>query len=174
MRRYLLAAGTLLGTLFVATAAAYAGLGGADHVAGSWHPSPKPAPLLAASQDVSSTPIKALSVQVLLVPQSMSGMLRQGVTAQVTSNEPANGIASITISRSAGKQAGLAPGRGNAVVIGQGTVSQVKDGTVTLRMKFSRKTVTKLGRLQHLALTLRLALVAASGQHASVGVVGRY
>jgi hypothetical protein len=174
MRRYLLAAVTLVGTLFLATAGAYAGLGGADQVKGPWHLSPVPASHLAASQDVSNTLGKALNVQLLLVPQSISAALRQGVKAQVTSNQPANGIVSIAISRTAAKQAGLNTGRGASVVIGQGTVSQIKNGTVTLSMKLSRAIVNKLARLQHLALTLRLTLVAASGQHLSVGVVGRY
>ena len=174
MRRYLLPAATVLGTMFVATAGASAGLGGADHVAGSWHLSPRPPAPVAASQDVSSAPSSPLAVQLLLVPQSMSGVLHQGVVAQVTSNEPANGIVWVTISRAAAKQARLTTGKSTSVVIGQGTVSQVKKGTVTLRMKFSRAIVTKLERLQQLALTLRLRLVDASGQHRSVGVIGRY
>lgn len=174
MRRYLLAAGTLFAALFVATAGAYAGASGADQGTGTWHLSPRPAAQVAASQDVSGTSTKPLSVQLLLVPQSMSGMLRQGVTAQVTSNEAANGIVSITVSRAVAKQAGLTTGKGSSVVIGQGTVSQVKNGTVTLRMKLSRKTVTKLRRLQHVALTLRLTLVDASGQSRALGVLGRY
>jgi hypothetical protein len=174
MRRYLLAAGTLLGTLFVATAAAYAGLGAADHVTGSWHLSPRPASHVAASQDASGGSDAPLSVQLLLVPQSMSGVLGQGVTAQVSSNEAANGIAYVSMARTVAKQAGLRIGKGTSVVIGEGTLSQVKDGTVTLRMKLSRAIVSKLRRFQHLTLTLRLSLVAASGQHVAVGVIGRY
>ena len=59
-------------------------------------------------------------------------------------------------------------------MIGRGTVSRIKNGTVNLHLRLSRVTAAKLKHLGHVTLTLRLALVAAGGVHLTIDAAGRY
>jgi hypothetical protein len=128
-------------------------------------PAPKPTP----------TPTKSgLHVRLQLLPQGLRGVLRSGVVVRVSSNEPAAGIASVSISRSAAKRAHINAGRGRSVVVGLGTVSGIKDGTVTLHLRLSRVMAAKLARLGHVTLTIRLAVVTAAGDHSAIDAAGRY
>jgi hypothetical protein len=120
----------------------------------------------------SSSP--GLHVRVQLLPQGLRAMLRQGVATRVTSNEPANGFVTLSISRGAAKRANINAGRGSSVVIGRGTVSGIKAGTVSLHLHLSRPMAAKLGQLVHVALTVRLALVAPEGDHTAIVAAGRY
>ncbi len=104
-----------------------------------------------------------LQARVALIPQSYKSMLRSGIALRVTSNEPADGFSTISISRSAAKRAHLRTGRAASVVVGRGTVSGIKDGTVKLRLRLSPAMAKKLGRLGHLKLTVKLALTGSSG-----------
>jgi chitodextrinase len=122
----------------------------------------------------STHPSSRLRVRVLLTPQGLRTVRRAGVVVRVSSNEPADGIATVSISRDAAKQAHISAGRGATVAIGRGTVSGIKDGTVTLHLRLSRATAAKLGRLGHVTLTIRLALVAAGGDHLTTVAAGRY
>lgn len=119
-----------------------------------------------------STP--ALNVRMQLMPQSLRSVLRGGVSIQVTSNSVVDGIVSISITRSAAKRAHIHYGRGPSVVIGRGTVSKIANGTVSLRLRLSRATALKLKHLTHVSLTVRLAVVAANGNHMAVDAAGRY
>jgi PKD domain len=117
-----------------------------------------------------------LKVRLQLMPQSLRGVLRAGVAVHVSSNQPANGVATLSISRRSAKQAHLKAGRGPSVVIARGTLSQIKSGTVSLHlhMRLSRSTASKLEGLGHVTLTVRLALVAAGGGRIAVDAAGRY
>ena len=108
------------------------------------------------------------------MPQGLRAMLRVGVAIRVSSNEPADGIATLSISRSAAKRAQIRLGRGATVVIARGTVSGIRHGTVNLHLRLSRVIVAKLKRLGHVTLTVRLALVDARGDHLAIDVAGRY
>jgi hypothetical protein len=113
-----------------------------------------------------------LSVHLQLKPQSLKSVLSGGMTVRVTSNQAADGIATVTIPRSAAKRAHI-QAHGAAVRIGLGTV-QVRNGTATLRVHFSRSAAAKLRNLGHVTLTLRLALVAHGGVHRAYVIAGRY
>lgn len=117
-----------------------------------------------------------LKVQVQLVPQSLQKMLRSGVAVRVTSNTPANGIASLSISRKAARRAHIKGAHGPSVVIARGTISEIKSGTVKLRlhMRLTGSTARKLRHLQHLTVTLRMALVGSNGGRVTVDAAGRY
>jgi hypothetical protein len=115
-----------------------------------------------------------LDAHIQLLPQGLRGVLRSGVSAAVTSNEPADGIATLLISRSAARRAHIPLGRGAMVVVGRGTVSGIKDGTVNLHLRLSRAMAAKLRRLRHLTLTVRLALVAVGGDRRVIDAAGRY
>ncbi|MEA2159115.1 MAG: hypothetical protein QOD66_1495 [Solirubrobacteraceae bacterium] len=113
-------------------------------------------------------------VRLQLMPQGRRSMLRSGVAVQVTANQRADGIATLSISRSAARQAHIRVGRGATVVVGRGTVSGIKNGTMQLHVRLARATANKLARLRHLTVTVRLALVAVSRDHLAIDVAGRY
>lgn len=115
-----------------------------------------------------------LQANLQLMPQGLGTVLRSGVAVRVTSNAPADGIATLTVPRSAGKQAHLPVGRGPAVVVGRGSVSGIKQGTTSLHLRLSKSVASKLARLRHVVVTVRLALVAAGGQHLAIDVAGHY
>jgi hypothetical protein len=121
-----------------------------------------------------STSSSGLHVRIQLMPQSLRSVLRGGVAVRVTSNERANGIVTLSISRGAARRAHLRTGRGPLVAIGRGTVSGIAAGTVNLRLRMSQLTAAKLGHLRHVAVTVRLSLVAASGDHLAIDAAGRY
>jgi hypothetical protein len=94
---------------------------------------------------------------------------------RVSSNEQADGFASLLISKSAAQRARIHGNRTSfGVVVGRGTVSGIKDGTVGLRVRLSSSTASKLAHMGYLSLTLRLALVDKSGTHVTAQVTGRY
>lgn len=116
----------------------------------------------------------ALSVRLQLLPQGLRSVLRHGMSVQVKSNASANGIATVFISRALARRLHLHVGRGKVVVIGEGTVWQVTNGTVLLHFRLSHGVVKKLKRLKHATLNVRLALVSAGGDHLSVDAAGHY
>jgi hypothetical protein len=124
----------------------------------------------------SNTGSGGLQVRVQLLPQSLRGVLRSGLAVQVKSNEAADGFATLSIFRSAAHRARLASaGNPNSqVVIGRGTVSGVKKGTVRLRMRVSSATAKKLAHAGHLTFTLHLTLYGKGGARTKATAVGRY
>ena len=116
----------------------------------------------------------ALKVQLLLMPQSLKAVLSSGIVARVSSNQTVDGFAQVSISRKAAKQAHIAAGRGPSVVIGRGTVARINNGAVSLRLHLSRAVAAKLKHLKHVTLTIRLSLVAASGDRVAIDAAGHY
>jgi hypothetical protein len=115
-----------------------------------------------------------LHARMQLMPQSLRTALRKGVAIRVSSNEAAAGLATLSISRTAARRAHIRTGRGASVVIGRGTISGIIAGTSHLRLRLSRVTAGKLERAGHTDLTIRLALVAAGGDHLSIVAAGHY
>jgi PKD repeat protein len=124
------------------------------------------------SPPVALTP--GLQARLQLMPQGLRAMLHSGLAIQVRSNKAANGIVTLSVPREAARRAHIRTGRGTAVVIGRGSFSGIKAGTVTLHLRLSRTTAAKLRRLGHVTVTIRLALVAASGEHVAIDAAGRY
>ncbi len=116
----------------------------------------------------------ALKVRLQLLPQSLKTVLRTGISVRVTSNAPANGIATVSITRASAKKAHIQVGQSPTVRIGLGTVSSVKNGTVTLHLYFSKAMAKKLSRLHHVAMTVRLQLVASGNRRIAIVAAGRY
>ena len=116
----------------------------------------------------------ALSVRLLLMPQSLKNVLRTGIAVRVSSNKAANGIATVSITRAAAKRAHIKFGKGPSVRIGIGTVASITNGTVTLRLHLSPSMAKKLTHLGHLNLTVRLALVAPGNQQVAIDAAGKY
>ncbi len=143
---------------------------------------PGPAPLAPPSAASTRNPREArvatasapLSVRLLLLPQDLRTALRSGIAVNVTSNASVDGFASVLISRGAAKQAGINASRAPSVAVGTGTIAGITTGTKTLRLHLSQAVSTKLARLQHVTLTIGLALFAASGDHVTVDAAGQY
>lgn len=122
----------------------------------------------------SPTASATLKVHVQLLPQSLKAVLRNGIAVRVSSNKAANGIATVTITRAAAKKAHIKVGKSPLVRIGLGTVSSIKNGTMTLHLHLSGATAKNLSHLKHVAMTVRLALVAPGNQRLAVVAAGRY
>jgi hypothetical protein len=121
-----------------------------------------------------STSGPALNVHLQMLPQSLKSVLSKGIAVRVSSNRAANGIATVWITRAAARKAHIKTGKPGVVRIGVGTVSSISNGTVTLRLHLSASVIQKLRHLRHVAMTVRLALVAPGNQHLSIVVAGRY
>ena len=109
-----------------------------------------------------------------MLPQSLKSVLRKGIAVRVSSNKAANGIATVWVTRASAKKAHIKVGRSGAVRIGLGTVSSITNGTVTLRLHLSPATAKRLAHLRHVAITVRLSLVAPGNQRLSIVAAGRY
>jgi PKD domain len=131
-------------------------------------------PVPPAASPSSGSGGNSLNVRLLLLPQSLKSVLHSGISVRVTSNAPANGIATVWISRAAAKKAHIRVGKSPTVRIGIGTVSSVKSGTVTLRLHLSRGIAKKLSRLRHVSMTVRLALVGTGNRRVAIDAAGRY
>ncbi len=112
-------------------------------------------------------------MRLQLVPQSLKNVLSYGLRVTLISNASADGIAKVSIPRSAARAAHIKAGRGPMVQIGLGTV-QVKNGTGTLRVRLPKTTAAKLRKLKHVTLSIRFALVAKGGSHYTITEAGRY
>ncbi len=115
-----------------------------------------------------------LQVRLQLLPQGLRSALEKGVNVRVTANERAEGIAYVSVPKALAKRAGLKTGRSPLVVVGVGTIANVRSGSVTLHLRLSRQVIAKLARLHHVTLTIRLALVDANGNHVAIDAAGRY
>src|SRR5205807_873330 len=98
------------------------------------------------SQTGKSTTKPALSVRVALMPQGLKGILRSGLALNVTANQSANGILTLSIPRGAAKRAHIRAGSSPAVVIGRGTVSGIHSGSNHLHVHLPKATAAKLKR----------------------------
>jgi hypothetical protein len=115
-----------------------------------------------------------LRAKLALMPQGLRDVLRAGIATKVTSNERANGFVTLSIPRAVATRAHIKAGKSSSVVVGRGTVAGIKVGTVHLHLRLSRAVTKKLGHLHHVALTVKLALVAPSGDHITIDAAGRY
>jgi hypothetical protein len=132
---------------------------------------PVPTPTPTKPPSPGSTQLQA---HLQLMPQGLKGLLRNGISLRVTSNQAAAGFVTLTIPRSAARRAHIKTGRGTTVVVGRGTVSGIASGTASLRVHLSRTIAKKLGHLRHVTLTVRLTLADAGGAHVAVDAAGRY
>jgi hypothetical protein len=135
----------------------------------------KPAPPPSTGKGGGSTgPIKPLAVHLQLMPQSLRSALTWGLRLRVKSNQKANGLVTVLISRQAAKRAHIPVGQAANVVVGRGTVSQIANGTITLRLGLSHKMTKRLHSLRHVTVTVRLSLVPAVGRRVTIVIAGRY
>jgi hypothetical protein len=116
----------------------------------------------------------SLNVHLQLLPQSLKTVLAHGMAIRVSSNKAANGVATVWITRAAAKRAHISVGHAATVRIGIGTVSSIRNGTVTLHLHLSKAMAKKLGHVGHVAMTIRLALVAAGNQQTAVDAAASY
>jgi hypothetical protein len=122
----------------------------------------------------SNTSKTRLRAHIQLMPQGLKSVLKSGIAIRVTSNERANGFVTLSIPRAVARRAHIKAGHRSSGVVGRGTVAGIKVGTVHLHLRLSRAVTKKLGHLHHVALTVKLALVAPSGDHITIDAAGRY
>ena len=137
-------------------------------------PAPPPSPATTPSTPTGGATAGGFVVKLRLLPQGLQGAARKGIALQVSSNEAADGLAQIMISRRAARRAHIKAGRHTLVIVGVGTVSGIKSGTILLRLHLNAGMATKLARLHHVNLTVRLLLVGADGKQLAVDVAGHY
>jgi hypothetical protein len=110
-----------------------------------------------------------------LLPQGLRAVLRRGISLRVTSNEAADGIATVTISRALAERLGIKLGNLSYVVIGRGTLSgKIQAGTVQLHMHLPHSLTSKLAKLQHVTLTVHLKLTGPGGGRQRLAAAGHY
>lgn len=122
----------------------------------------------------SPPPSPGLQAKLQLMPQSLRNALRHGISLQVSSNEAADGFATVWISRKAARRAHIKTGKQAVVVIGRGTVSGIKAGAVMLDLHIARATARKLAHLKHVTITVHMVLVGPGGTHQAIDVAGTY
>jgi hypothetical protein len=116
-----------------------------------------------------------LHIRVQMLPQSLRSMLTRGALIRVTSNEAADGIIALSIPAAAARRAHLRVARHlSAVTVARGTVSGISNGRTVLRVRMAGPVAHQLLRLNHLTLTVRLALVASAHDRLAVDIAGRY
>ncbi len=146
------------------------------------NPLPPPAP--PASSGTASGSSSAISgpggptiftLTALLIPESRSALLRNGVALRASANQPADGVASIFISAGEARHAGIHFKRHQSlVVVGRGTIKGLSAGTGTFHLRLSKKVMARLRRLGRVVLTVQLLALDKSGQRRMVTVTGRY
>jgi hypothetical protein len=116
-----------------------------------------------------------LNVKLQLVPESLKTLLRSGVALVATANEAADGVTSISITRSEAKHAHILyrPSQ-SVVVIGRGTVKGLVNGADHLHLRLSKQIAAKLKRLRRVVLTIQLKAVDSRGESQTVSATGRY
>jgi hypothetical protein len=107
------------------------------------------------------------------MPQALKGVLSGGVRLLVNSTEPASGIASISIPRSAANKVHIR-GKSRAIVIGRGTVASLDAGANSLNLRVARSMIGKLKHLKHVTITVRLTLFSATRQQVAIDAAGHY
>jgi hypothetical protein len=125
----------------------------------------------------SSTPpaAKVFQARLQLLPQALRAVLRRGISLRVTSNEAADGIATVTISRALAKRLGIKLGNLSYVVIGRGTLSgKIQGGTVQLHLHLPQSITSKLAKLRHVTLTVHLKLTGPGGVRQGLAAAGQY
>jgi hypothetical protein len=115
-----------------------------------------------------------LKVRIQLMPQGLKQVLRSGIAVRLSSNGKASGFAWVKVSRGIAKRMRLHAHGARAVVIAQGTVSEIASGTGMLYLHLSHRTVSRLRHMRHVTLTVTLALVGAAGDHLVLDAAGRY
>jgi hypothetical protein len=110
-----------------------------------------------------------------LLPQSLRSVLRHGISARLSANEPANGIAYVYVTRATARRMHL---KGSVsrlgVLVARGTVASIKSGTMGLSFRLAHSTAAKLKHLRHVKLTVRLTLNAGGANRAVVTAAGLY
>lgn len=125
-------------------------------------------------QPVPSGSGAALKATLQLMPQGLSTVLRGGVSLRLSTTGPADGIATLFISRSAALQAHIHVGNAPSAAIARGTVSGLRAGSMNLRVRIVQSLARKLARLHHLTLTIQLALVGADHHRFTIEAAGHY
>jgi hypothetical protein len=119
-------------------------------------------------------PQTALNARAQLLPQSLRAVLSGGLAVRITSNLKADGLTTLSLSRADAKRAHLHVTRATSVVIGNGTIAGIKDGSMTIHVRVPRATASRLAKLHRVTFSLRLQLRGPSKTRATLDLAGRY
>lgn len=123
----------------------------------------------------STPPPPVFKALMQLLPQGLKAVLRHGISLRVSSNYPADGIATVTITRALARRLHIKLGHLPYVVIGRGTLSgKIVNGTVSLHLHLPRSVIKKLSKVRHATLTVHLKLTASGGLRQGLVAAGRY
>lgn len=126
-------------------------------------PPPPPAP---------TTP--ALGAKFQLLPQSLRAVLKRGIGVTLSAREDADGVAYVSIPAAVARRAHLGKVHGVAFTLARGAVSGVSATSATMYLRLPHVARSRLHRLHHLKLTLRLVLLGRDGSREAVDLAGRY
>src|SRR5262249_15478860 len=115
-----------------------------------------------------------LNVHPQMLPPSLKSVLSKGIAPRGRSNPPAHRIATLWLTPAAAQRGHIQTRQARAVPLRIGTVSSIKNGTITLRLHLSGAMAKKLRTLRHVAITVRLALVAPGNQRVAIVAAGQY
>jgi hypothetical protein len=121
-----------------------------------------------------SSGTSASQARIALMPQGLQSALRHGIALRLRTDHAVDGLATVMIPRDAARRAHIRAGRGSTVIVGRGTLSGIRAGTVNLRLRISGPVARKLARLRHVTLTIRLTLVSADRSRVTLNAAGRY
>jgi hypothetical protein len=114
-------------------------------------------------------------VNLILIPESRKALLLHGIALKASANQPADGVASIFISASEAKQAGIPYKRhASSVVVGRGTIKGLSTASGSFHLRLSKKVMVRLRQLRRVVLKVQLMALDARGQRQIVTVAGRY
>jgi PKD domain len=130
-----------------------------------------------ASPGVTPAKLKPV-VAAAAVSRSLRSVLRHGLVVRYSVNEQVVGRFELMLAKSTARRLGLrgAPAVGLAlgtpaqIIIGKAILVTTKGGRSTVTIQLSKNTASRLGRLKHVTLMVRLIAHNASGQ--SVTVLG--
>jgi hypothetical protein len=115
-------------------------------------------------------------VAAAAVTRSLRSVLRHGLVVRYSVNEQVVGHFEVILAKSIARRlglrgataTGLAPGTPPQIIIGKAILVTTKAGRSTVTIQLSKNTTSRLGRLKHLTLMVRLLAHNASGQAVTV------
>lgn len=114
-------------------------------------------------------------LKALLGPESLRQLFRNGVDLRASTNQAADGVASIFISAAEARHVHIYFRHGQSrVMVGRGTIKSLSGAGGSFHLRLSRKVMSRLRHLTHVTLTVQLLALNASGQRRVVTVAGRY
>ena len=147
--------------------------GGTQGTAGGGAGGSQPAGSGSGPSGGKSTVIPAPVISERIVSTSLASVLRHGLQARYSVNEQVAGHFDVIINAKVAKRlgikgstaSGLPKGTPKSIVIAQAILVTTKGGHNMIKIKFSKRTASDLGKMSKVLLMLRLSVRNAAAQH---------